>query len=201
MQRKGQAMTGSETIEAEGKRDRVRRLLIGPMEELGFRKPGDVSREKHRQNMDRLADELAYMSEQGFARLREALRCQGRGKGRDGWPPLACVFSYAQLAEPRPLDDLPALRRWFASAAGREAEAQGRLVEEYDFWCAHRRPPVRHSELAGVTERARDNARRLDLALDRMERGVDPGPGEREWAHDYQARKARVRALIDGAGA
>lgn len=191
-------MTGSDTIETEGKRDRVRRLLIGPMQDLGFRKPGDVSAEKHRAHLDRMADELAYMSEEGFARLREALRCQGRGKRRDAWPPLACVFSLAQLAEPRPLDELPALRRWFASEAGRAAEAAGRLVEEYEFWCARRRPPVRDSEWAGVKDRARDNARRLDLALDRIDRGVDPGPGERDWADDYQERKARVRRLVEG---
>lgn len=193
----GQDQTCGKT---ETKRDRVRRLLIQPMLELGWRKPGGVSAEAHRAMLDRLADDLAYMSDEAFARLREMLRGRGDGKGRDAWPPLARLVAYAEMAQPRPIAELPAMLRWFRSAAGPEAEAAGRLVEEYGYWQRHKHPPVGWAARRLVTEEAERNARRAELVADQLARGVTPAPGEHEWLLWHAARLAEVRRIMDRAG-
>lgn len=191
------AMTEERIDKGETKRDRVRRLLIGPMEELGWRKPGNVTAEAHRAALDRLCDELGYLADADFATLRQVLRGKGDGKGRDAWPPVARIIAYAEMVRPRPLEELPAVLRWFRSAAGEAAEAGGRLVEEHDYWLRHKHPPVSDGARRQVAQEADRNAHRAEVITDQIARGVAPAPGEREWLHAYQERKARVRRLMD----
>lgn len=189
-------MSEVEGANVETKRDRVRRLFIEPMNDLGWRKPARRSDEDHAADLNRICDELHYLADDQFAVLREALRAKGDGSTRDHWPRPARIVAFAELVEPRPLDALPAVRRWFACAAGEAAEAAGRLVEEYDYWTRFKVPPRTPEARRMVEERAQKNARRLELYLDRCKRGLASPQGEAEWAHGYQERKAQVRRLL-----
>jgi len=191
---------GNETgVMQETKRDRVRRLLIQPLtEDFGFRRPGNITAEKHDKNMIRLCDELSYLSDEGFARLRGAMRGKGDGKGRDAWPALARVISWAELIEPRPIETMPAMLRWFRSAAGPEARAAHRLVEEFEYWENNKHPPVVLGAKRQVMEWAEKNQRRAEVIEDQIRRGVDPGADEQGWLNFYRDREAWICQLIGG---
>lgn len=180
----------------ETKRDRVRRLFIQPMNDLGWRKPATVKAERHADNLNKLADDLAYLSDEGFARLRAGLRAKGDGKTRDLWPPNARILAFADIAEPRPIEELPALLRWFRSQAGAEADRAGRLVEEYRFWCRHKRPPVTPPERRSVADRADLNRHRAQLITERMGRGGTLDPEDHHWLRTYRDETDRLRAIV-----
>jgi hypothetical protein len=177
----------------ETKRDRVRRLLIEP---LGFRKPGAMSAEACGEMLVKVCDELAYLSDEGLARVEEALRCRGTGKDRNGWPDLATFRAYAELAEPRPIEELPALRRWFGSVEGPRAIEEGTLVETWSFFLRHKRPPAQPQDKRVIAERASANRRRLELVDDRRKHGRMVEPQEAEWARQYRARRAYLDELV-----
>ncbi|MCZ4351546.1 hypothetical protein O4H61_03370 [Roseovarius aestuarii] len=184
----------------ETKRDRVRRLFIRPMTDWGWRKPGDMKADAFEAMLVKLCDDLAYLSDRGFSRLRDALRTKGTGKGLNGWPTRATIVTFAQLAEPRPIDEMPNLVSWFRSAAGRRAAEADQLAEEYGWWCKFRSPPYADHHQRMIAEKAAENRSRESLIRDRMARGVDPGPGEAEWLKWREARVAHVRGLMQGTG-
>jgi len=97
-------MTDEQTMTAETKRDRVRRLLIAPLTEWGFRKPGDVREEKHAKFLTNLADSMAYMTDAQLEQLRDFLKTRGEGKDRRGWPRMATIVPFAEQVAPRPLE-------------------------------------------------------------------------------------------------
>ena len=180
----------------ETKRDRSRRLFIQPMLDLGWRKPGNVKADKHAEMLVSLADHLAYLSDESFARLREVMRTKGAGNLRDMWPPLARILSYAELVEPRDLTQLPAMLRWFRSSAGQRAEAENRLVEEYGFWCRNKRPPLHDGEFRQICEKAEANQSRASLITDRIRRGVSVPGADHDWMRRYQDRLYQLRELV-----
>jgi len=183
---------------AETKRDRVRRLFINPMIEHGWRKPGNVKQDAHDAMLVKLADGLAYLTDHSFGRLRECMNTKGTGPRMNNWPTFATIMTFAQVAQPRPIDELPNLLSWFRSAAGAQAELEGRLVEEYDFWCKHMVPPWKPIHAKMIADAAVDNRRRIDLIKDRLGRGVVLDRGDREWMERYHARLAHVRGLLEG---
>lgn len=198
MSSEAEAGTVADVPEDETRRDRVRRLFINPMTDLGWRKPANVKIDQHAENLNRLADDLAYLGDEGFARLRAALRGKGDGKLRDAWPPRARIIAFAELVEPRPIMELPAMLRWFRSEAGRQAEAAGRLVEEYAFWCRHKRPPRGPGEYRSVADRAEANRHRAEVITDRVDRGVALDPEDHDWMRRYQDRLYQLRELVRG---
>jgi hypothetical protein len=177
----------------ESKRDRVRRLLLEP---LGFRKPGGMSAEACAEMLVRVCDELAYLSDEALARVEEALRFRGTGKDRNGWPDLATFRAYAELAEPRPIEELPALRRWFGSVEGPRAIADGTLVETWAFFGRHKRPPVGSQDRRVIADRASANRRRLELVDDKRKHGRMVDPQDAEWARQYRARRAYLEEMV-----
>jgi hypothetical protein len=111
---------------------------------------------------------------------------------------MVAVISTAESFEPRPLEELPALVRWFASSAGREAVLGGRLVAEYEFWRKFKRPPVRPGDGARVAARAKEWASKAERVEDRMQRGFEPFHGDGEWLAWYRATERRAQALLSG---
>ncbi len=189
----------SETLTAaETKRDRVRRLFITPMIEHGWRKPPSVKQEAHDALLVKLADGLGYLTDHNFARLRAVMQTKGTGPRLNNWPTLATIMSFAQVAQPRPIDEVPGLLSWFRSAAGAQAELQGRLVEEYGWWCKHHSPPYLPGHMRLVASRAAENRQRATLIEDQVRRGGSPMESERAWLAHYRAREAHVRSLMDG---
>lgn len=183
------------TTEETG-RGRVRRMLLDPMADMGFRHRRGTDPDKARDALDRIADDLAYMSDTGLARMLDCLRTKGEGADRNFWPSRATILGYAEFAERRPLEELPNLLSWFASAAGREALNAGRHVAEYEYWTARKAPPLGPADRARVAQVAGDYARRLELARDRIARGVPIHDDEAAFVTWYEARDAHVRDLI-----
>jgi len=181
--------------QTESRRDRVRRLLIGPLERDGFRKPAKVKADAHAETLVRMADELGYMTDAGLATLRRALEPRGGGKRRDEWPPLATVRGYAELIEPRPLEEVPELLRWFRSVEGPRAVEAGTLVETWDYWRRRKRPPVEPGARRQVAEAADENRRRLRMVAER-ERDGRADDADLAWRDRYLAEERRIAALV-----
>ncbi|MGI3167486.1 hypothetical protein [Pseudooceanicola sp. 200-1SW] len=186
----------NEAPATETKRDRVRRVLLAPLAGIGFRFPRSVDAEQGQRQLDRLADDLAYMSDLNLRRLFETMRTKGEGKSRDFWPSHAAFIALAQIAQPRPLEEMPGLASWFGSAAGRAALAEGRLVEEYRWWLAKHRPPMNPQERRLVADRASAAQAKAARLRERLGLNLPVDAGDREWLHAFDAHEAAARALM-----
>lgn len=187
---------GSEMTEKpESKRGRVRRLLIEPLTELGFRKSGKVTADRHKANIASLADELAYMSDDSLTSLYAMLRTKGQGGQRDIWPSTATMVGFAELVQERPLEELPGLVRWFASVEGPKALHDGTLVETWLYFHKHKKPPFSAQHI--IREKADANRRKLALYRDRAKRNV-ADESELDWVRRYEARLTYCTDLVQG---
>ncbi|WP_300009721.1 hypothetical protein [uncultured Roseobacter sp.] len=182
--------------ENETKRDRVRRLLIAPLAEDGMRFKHGTPQDRQKHQLDRLADDLGYMTDAGLLALRDWMRSHGDGSNRCFWPATVAVISTAECFEPRPLEELPALRRWFASAAGRAALEGNRLVAEYEFWRKFKRPPVQPRDKEAVARRAAEWATKAERVRDRVARGLSPLHDDAAWLDWYNSVTERAQALV-----
>ncbi|MCF7725763.1 hypothetical protein [Sulfitobacter sp. M22] len=180
----------------ETKRDRVRRLLIDPLKADGFRFARGVTADDAKTRLDRLADDLAYLKDDGLVALRISLRTKGEGTARCFWPAPATVLGLAESFQRRPLDELPQLLRWFASAAGGAALLGDRLVAEYWFWTMHKRPPVKPMDKKIVAQKAEDWRRRVELAQDRIARGHSIPDDDAQWLEWYKGKVDYVEGLV-----
>ena len=187
------AMDG-DTVET--KRDRVRRLLLNPLKADGFRFAKGVKAEEAQTRRDRMADDLAYLNDDGLIALRISLRTKGEGSARCFWPMPATVLGLAESFQRRPLDELPQLLRWFASAAGGAALLGDRLVAEYWFWTMHKRPPVKPMDKKIVADKAADWRRRVELAEDRIQRGRTIPDDDVQWLEWYRGKVTYVEGLV-----
>ena len=181
----------------ETKRDRVRRLLIGPLQEAGFRHPAKSDAAKNQAELDRIADSLAYLNDRDLGRMRALLLTKGEGSARHFWPSYATIMGFAEACRPRPLEAVPELLGWFRSRAGEAALAGDRLVAEYLFWEKLKRPPIYPQDKARVAERAAEwssRAERIRERQSRPDRGVMAD--DVEWLAWYDALHTRVAAIV-----
>jgi hypothetical protein len=196
----GDAMTGSDAQTEDGqglgKRARVRALLIDPLEALGLRRKANVTLAEHHIAMDRLADNLAYLSDTGLRALCEMLRTKGEGAARNIWPASATIYALAELIERRPIEELPGCLRWFRSVEGPRAMAAGTLVETWSFFHRMKRPPVHQARQ--LAERAAENRRKLQIIAERAAAGVATDE-ELAWAQGYRDRLAYCEGLVRSA--
>jgi len=157
----------------ETKRDRVRRLLIDKLKSDGMRFERGTPVEDQKRRLDRMADDLSYMTDERLGWLRDCLKTKGEGSRRNFWPSRITVLGYAEQAQPRPLEDWPGLKGWFVSAAGQVAiGTPGRLLAEFKFWTKHKRPPVRSYELEAVAREAKQISARRETLVSRRDRNV-----------------------------
>lgn len=178
----------------ETNRDRVRRMLLEP---LGFRHPKKADEAEVRKRLDRIADDLAYLSDFSLKVLKDILATKGQGSERCFWPDHATFIGFAELVQPRPLTELPALRSWFGSVEGPRAMAEGTLVETFDYIARKKVPPATPQARAMVADAGRENARRLELIADRRRTGFSISPEDAEWERFYLGRRAEVEALVE----
>ena len=188
-------MTVEQTTKTETKRDRVRRILIHPLTEWGFRKPGNVTEAKHAKFLVDLADGLAYLSDDQLVTLREFLKTKGEGKDRRGWPRMATITPLAEAVAPRPLEEIPVIASWFGSARGPQALAEGTLVAEFQFLSALKRPPLHDGDWRRIRERATEHDSSKRVREDRVRRGV-ADDDDRQWLAWYAQLEARAMALL-----
>lgn len=183
----------------ETQRDRVRRILIEPLTEAGFRFPKGTDDEGRRKALDRIADSLAYLGDSALDTLRAALVTKGEGAARCFWPSYATIAGLAEAFQSRPIEDVPEVARWFGSAAGRAALAGDRLVAEFEFWERKKRPPLSRQETDRVAQRAREQSERAARIRDRIRRGLPPlFDVDGEWLSWYDATRRRAEALVNG---
>ena len=179
--------------QTETKRDRVRRLLIDP---LGFRFPKRTEPDEARKRLDRLADDLGYLSDASLRTLADMLRTKGQGSERNFWPDHATFIGFAEVVQPRPVEELPALLSWFGSVEGPRAISEGTLVETFDWISRRKIPPYSPPARAAVNEEAAKNARRLSIIAERRAAGLTVAPDELGWERWYLDRKTECEALV-----
>lgn len=179
----------------ETNRDRVRRLLVHPLEAHGFRRDRKVTAERHAEWLLKLTDALGYLSDESLGVLLAMLKPKGQGKAHDVWPSRATIDHLAEAVHPRPVEEIPALRRWFASAAGSAAKEAGRLVEELHFFEKRKRPPLNPFEQKFIADQAAENDSRRRVAEDRQRRNVASAE-DLAWLDWYARQRARAEALL-----
>ncbi len=187
-------MTTEQTT-SETKRGRVRRLLIEPLTEHGFRKPGNVKLDAHDAFLVKLADALTYMTDEQLGTLRDMLRYRGEGKARDAWPSMATICVVADAVAPRPIEEHPTILSWFRSARGSQALLEGVLVAEFRFLEKRKRPPINDGERRAIREKAEEWNRQVELVRDRLRRGM-ARDGDEKWLRWYEDMERRAMALL-----
>lgn len=206
--RKGSAMDGQEIgrdsagqaqeSDKETKRGRVRRLLIAPLQADGMRMPARTPAEDERAYLDRLCDELSYLTDASLEAVRVWMARHGEGSQRCFWPKMVSVLSVADAYQPRAVEDFPALVSWLSSVAGEAAWREGRLVAEFEFLMRRKRPPVSDQDRRLVHETGATWKARADRVRERIARGVEPFGDDGQWLDWYQATHARAKAIVDG---
>lgn len=185
-------MTGSE--ETESQRGRVRQALVAG---LGFRFPKGTSEDTARKRLDRICDDLVYLTPENLRRVIGALRTKGEGGSRCFWPERATFLAFAEIAQPRALEDAPGVASWFASAAGAEALVADRLVAEFLFWQRMKRPPLSRGDKHGVEEQAAEFRHDRARARSNRDAGRPPMFDDARWLPWYEALEARALALVE----
>lgn len=187
-------------VKQETKRGRVRRLLLSPLQELGFRFKRGTPEDVVARKMAGLCDDLAYLSDQGLTRMALTMRDKGQGSAKNFWPERATFIAFAQVVEPRPIEEMPGLASWFGSAAGTKAVAEDRLVAEYRWWRQKHRPPMTPLEWSQVEIRSRELRSQASRLRERVLNGHVLGADDDGWLAGYDADHAAARALVSGDG-
>ena len=177
----------------ETQRDRVRRLFSERLNSLGFRRHGNVKIADHDLTMVKMIDALTYMSNHSLNVLFDMLKSKGQGRDRDIWPSRATIVSFAELIEPRAIEELPSLIRWFRSVEGPKALHDGTLVETWQYFQIHKRPPI--SARRQIENKAKKNAHTLELYRERIANGR-ADPEARDWVDRYEKRLAYCKGLL-----
>lgn len=177
----------------ETKRDRVRRLLLDP---LGFRFRKGTDPEEGKKALNRIADDLAYMAEDRLRALKDMLATKGQGADRNFWPDHATFIAFAEMVEPRPVEELPALLSWFGSVEGPTAMRSGQLVETWQFIERRKKPPVTPQERALVLEQAAKNARRIQIIEERRRDGRTVDAEDAAWERWYLGLRGRCEDIV-----
>ena len=184
----------------ETKRDRVRRLLIHPLVDpitgLGMRRNKQImDQDRFKATLDRLCDELGYMSDLGLQTLYGFLKTKGEGRNRDILPPRATILGYAELVEDCPIERIPAMASWFGSVEGPKAQTEGTLVETYRFIRKFKRPPNGPNAQQRIHAKAKENRSALEHANGMIARGRDIDEHQ-AFIAAYDADLAAATALL-----
>lgn len=179
--------------QVEAKRARVRRLLLDP---LGFRFRRTVDAAAQRKYLDGIADELGYMTEGNLKALADMMRGHGQGSDRNLWPDRASFIGFAEVVQPRPIEELPALLSWFGSVEGPRAQAAGELVEVWDYISRRKIPPYTDHARKAVSEAAGEANRRLRILAERRAADLPIAAIELDWERWYLARRAECEAIV-----
>lgn len=181
-----------EAQRGESGRARVKRVLIGRLEAGGMMRKRGVSVADHDAAMDKLADRLAYMSEQGLKGLAMYLvRMSGE---RNVWPALNIVLSAAWSMEPPPPTGNDYLVSLMRSRAGEAALSGGYALELYAE-AKRLGPPPSKYQTAKLRERAGDNRHRVGVIEGKIKRGC-ASEEDRRWLENYYKFSAEAEALI-----
>lgn len=181
----------------ETKRDRVRRLLIQPLTDDGFRFKRGSDEAKCARDLDRIADSLSHMSDVELERMRACLVTKGEGASRNFWPPVATVLAFGEFVHPRPLEAVPELLSWFRSRAGEAALKDGRLVAEYRFWEQKKRPPMSAMDKKRVADRGAEYEHKATVLREKRADGRSLMVDDVQWLDWYEELSDRLSRMVD----
>lgn len=189
---------GPEGAATESGTARARRILIDPLS--GLPRPRRISGAQHRDNLDRLARKLSYMSEPGLRGLAEL--CLGFAgtaglKGRvtptcpaDG---LILAWAYGLEAPPVQRSDYPA--SVLRSAMGRRANDAGMGVELLRMARRFGPPPQSYSMIA-LRDEADANRRRRTALREAQAEGSPLSPKAEAWLKAWHDDALLVEQLV-----
>lgn len=198
-----QTRTTTET-ETLAKRERVRQLLIRPLEADGLVRDKRTKASEHAAFLDKLADRLGYLSDRNLETLRRYVRAQAMGAAHNIWPAWVTILNHAQDLQTPPDPENPIMQSWLHSVQGEALMARGEHVETYLFLkglVTKGRPrPPRDAEKRMIAENARENRRKRELITEAIEAGRHVLEDDRKWLtwYDEMTRTAEdiVRAGI-----
>jgi hypothetical protein len=177
----------------ETRRGRVRTALM----RLGFRFPKGTTDEDAKRRLDRICDDLAYLSDESLRRLVGALRTKGEGSAKCFWPCRATFVGFAEVVQPRALEEAEGVASWFASRAGQEALEADRLVAEFRFWERYKRPPRSRGDLLALSQEADDIRSQRDRARANRAAGRAPVLDDAAFLRWYDGVEARALSLVE----
>lgn len=181
----------------EPQRERVRRLVIRPLMDAGMRFPARTEGEKAAQMLNRICDELSYARDETLQAVCAWAKVNGQGSARSFFPPVIGFIGTAHTYQPRDLEEIPVVASWFQSRAGVAARDAGRLVAEFCFIQKQMRPPQSDRDRKAIRDKGMTHQRRVELATDRINRGVEPGQEERRFLDWYQQVEQRALVLVN----
>ncbi|WP_226550836.1 hypothetical protein [Celeribacter naphthalenivorans] len=178
--------------QVESGRARVKRVLISPLEAGGMGRKRGVSAADHEKTLEKIADRLSYMTEDGLKGLAMYLiRMAGE---KNAWPQLNIVLRAAWSMEAPPPRDNDFLLSLMRSRAGEAALTGGYALQLY---AAARKlgPPPSKYEVLRLREKAQGDRDRKRLIEDRIKRGIVT-EAERGWLEGYLRMSDEAEALI-----
>lgn len=190
-------MSDEEAQEGQkARRDRVRRVLIEPLLDMGLRKPKARSAEDQAAFLARVERRLAYLGEGHLATLVEVVARNGDGAQHNVWPAEASIVAWAAILEPPPDEDSRLVRSYLGSAAGVRAwgEAPAVAVALRRYLREHGRPP-RECDWAGIREQARRWVAEMQRIDERRREGSMTAE-EAQRAELWEATLDRVRSAV-----
>lgn len=188
----------AESAEESG-RARVRRVLIGPLEQGGMRRKRGVSVDEHRGFLGWVARHLAYMTEDELRALRSGLERMGVGPSGDVWPSPQTIVTIGNAIRSPRLDDCELTTSWMKSRAGAAAWEESPLIAValLDFFAKRRRgrrPPAEF-EMRAIREAGEVAAKRLEAAKARIVDG-EARVGDRQLVEGCEREIAEARRFV-----
>lgn len=196
--------TEQNTTETLAKRERVRQLLIRPLESDGLVRDRRTKASEHAAFLDKLADRLGYLTDQNLETLRRYVRAQALGPAHNVWPSWATILNHAGDLQTPPDPENPIMQSWLHSVQGEALMGRGEHVETYLFLkglvARGRSRPPRDAEKRMIAELARENRRKRELVSEAIAAGRHVSEDDRKWLawYDEMTRTAEdiVRAGI-----
>ncbi|MGH1447420.1 MAG: hypothetical protein ACRBBO_15405 [Cognatishimia sp.] len=177
----------------ETKRDRVRRLLINPLEASGMRKQTRMKEPDYSEMLIRLADKLSYLPDLMLEGLVTWCTRHAKGKERNQWPDEVAILSQAMSLQPPPPRSCPYVVSVLRSQAGDRAEMMGYLTEL--FMAAKKYgPPFSKMNLDRLAREAQENSAEVAKVQDAIRRGVALNE-RRQWLDWYLRHQSDALAI------
>ena len=191
-----------------GRRDRVRSNIIEPLEAIGLRKSKAMTIEQFEAFKDRLAEQLAWLSEEWHDALRETIQLNaepsarqrkiGGRPARDIWPSEVAIVNWARALSPMS-GVTKLIGTYMRSRAGRDAMATSVcLASRLEAYLRkHGRPPTEDGAWDIMREEAVDLGRRIDILRSDVLHNPDDQIAARH-LNRWEARVVYLQHLVSG---
>lgn len=139
-------------------KENVKKYLIEPLDIIGFTRTRGVPLATHKKMIEKLKEDLAYLSIPNLEVLLEIVEAHGGGKLKNQYPPLTSVRSWARELQPPPVSEPKLVLSWLRSVEGPKALEGGYAVELRAYLLKFKRP-VGDYALGEIKRDASENQR------------------------------------------